>query len=109
MIRGILGGKIGPTIAEATVTALEKSLRKPRAVMAFTSMRPRPPTSASAAPLMPEKIRLAKMFTCASPPGTRPTSVSANLKIRSVTPAWFIRLPTKMKTGTATRGKESSA
>ena len=49
------------------------------------------------------------MFTWASPPGARPTSVLANRKITSVTPAWFIRFPTKMKIGTATRGNESSA
>ena len=105
----MLGGKIGPTTADAAVTAPAKGAEKPRFRIAAISMRPRPPTSASAAPDMPEKIRLEKMFTCASPPGSRPTSVSAKRKMRSVMPAEFIRLPTKMKIGTATNGKLSSA
>ena len=58
MMSGMLGGKIGPTTAEAQVSAAENAGVKPRAVIARTSMRPRPPISASAAPLMPEKIRL---------------------------------------------------
>ena len=49
------------------------------------------------------------MFTCASPPYSRLTSTSANRKSFSVIPAAFIRLPTKMNTGTATSGKLSSA
>ena len=106
---GMLGGKIGPTTAEAPVTAAENGAEKPFFFIAAISILPSPPTSASAAPDMPEKIRLEKMLTCARPPGARPTSVSANRKMRSVMPAEFIRLPTKMKIGTATSGKESSA
>ena len=101
MTRGILGGKIGPTVADAAVTAEAKAPEKPFSFMARISICPRPPTSASAAPDIPEKIRLAKMLTCARPPGNRPTRVSANLNMRLVTPEEFIRLPTKMKTGTA--------
>jgi hypothetical protein len=77
--------------------------------MARISMRPRPPISASAAPDVPENTSEPMTLTWARPPGTRPPSVLAKRKMWLVMPAWFIRLPTKMKTGTATRGKESSA
>ncbi len=63
MMSGIEGGKIGPTMAEAPVTAAENGSEKPRSFMALISMRPSPPTSASAAPETPEKIRLATMLT----------------------------------------------
>ena len=109
MIRGMLGGKIGPTIADAAVTAPENSFVNPRSRIASISIFPRPPISASAAPEIPEKIRLAKMLTCANPPGKRPTVVPANEKIRRLIPAEFIKLPTRMNTGTATSGNESSA
>ena len=77
MMSGIEGGKIGPTIAEAQVSAPANSRLKPCEAIALISMRPSPPMSASAAPLMPEKIRLPTMLTCASPPWTRPTRVVA--------------------------------
>ena len=77
MMSGIEGGKIGPMIAEEPVTAAAKGTLKPFLRISSISMRPRPPMSASAEPDMPEKIRLPKMFTCASPPGRRPTAVSA--------------------------------
>ena len=77
MMSGMLGGKIGPTIAEAEVTAAAKGALKPFWRMASISMRPMPPMSASAEPDMPAKIRLPKMLTCASPPGRRPQAVSA--------------------------------
>jgi hypothetical protein len=72
---GIEGGKIGPSVAEAPVTAPANAGSKPRFFMASISIRPSPPMSASAAPDMPEKTRLPKTLTCASPPGMRPTSV----------------------------------
>ena len=49
------------------------------------------------------------MFTCASPPCRRPTITSANRNSFSVIPAAFIRLPTKMNTGTATSGRNAGA
>ena len=76
---GIDGGKIGPTIADELVTAAAKAGEKPLLRIASISMRPMPPMSASAEPDMPAKIMLPKMFTCARPPGIRPTAVSANL------------------------------
>lgn len=79
MINGIEGGKIGPTMAEELVTAAAKAGLKPFLRMASISMRPMPPMSASADPDIPANIMLPKMFTCASPPGMRPTAVSANL------------------------------
>ena len=77
MITGIDGGKIGPTIAEAPVSAAANGTGKPSSFIALISMRPMPPTSASAAPETPEKMRLPTMLTCASPPGRRPDSVLA--------------------------------
>ena len=59
------------------MTAAANGTLKPFARIASISMRPMPPMSASAEPDMPEKIRLPKMFTCARPPGSRPTAVSA--------------------------------
>ena len=79
MISGMLGGKMGPTIADEQVTAQAKAGLKPLSRIASISMRPMPPMSASAEPDMPENTRLPKMFTCASPPGRRLTAVSANL------------------------------
>ena len=76
-ISGMLGGKIGPTMAEAEVTALAKAGLKPLDFMASISMRPMPPMSAKAEPDMPANTRLPKMLTCARPPGNRPTAVSA--------------------------------
>ncbi len=77
MISGIDGGKIGPTIAEELVTAAANGIENPLDFIASISMRPMPPMSASADPDMPAKIRLPKMLTCARPPGSRPTAVSA--------------------------------
>ena len=75
MMIGIEGGKIGPTIADAPVSAAANGTGKPSSFMALISILPMPPTSASAAPDTPEKIRLPTMLTCASPPGRRPASV----------------------------------
>jgi hypothetical protein len=63
MMSGMLGGKIGPTIADAHVRAPANSRLKPWELMALISILPRPPTSARAAPLIPEKIRLPTMLT----------------------------------------------
>src|SRR5918997_1169893 len=71
MISGIEGGKIGPTMAEAQVSAPANSRLKPCESMALTSMRPSPPMSAKAAPLIPEKMRLPTMLTWARPSWTR--------------------------------------
>ena len=68
MTRGILGGKIGPTVAEAAVTAAANELENPRSFIAAISIFPSPPTSARAAPDIPEKIRLAKIFKALSNP-----------------------------------------
>ena len=78
MMSGIDGGKIGPTIADELVTAAANAGEKPLLRIASISMRPMPPMSASAEPDMPANTRLPKMFTWASPPGSRPTAVSAN-------------------------------
>ncbi len=65
------------------------------------TIRPGPDASATALPLMPEKIRLVTTFTCASPPGRWPTIAEPNASRRSMTPLAFMMLATKMNIGTA--------
>ncbi len=60
-----------------------------------------------AVPLMPAKITEASTLTCPNPPRSQPTSAIAKLKMRVVMPALFIRLPARMKNGTASSGKLS--
>ena len=79
MIKGMLGGNMGPMMAEEHVTAHANGTLKPFSRIASISIRPNPPMSANAEPEMPEKTKLPKIFTCAKPPGNRPTAVSANL------------------------------
>ena len=50
---------------------------------------------------MPEKIRLAKMLTCASPPWMWPTRALAMAMIRSVSLQAFISSPARKKNGIA--------
>ena len=69
--------------------------------IASTSSLPGPAASASAEPLMPEKITLARMLTWASPPRKRPTSMSAKPYMRSVRLAAFMISAARMKSGTA--------
>jgi len=59
--------------------------------------------SATALPLMPEKIRLVTTLTCARPPGRWPTMAPPKAKRRPITPLAFITLATKMNIGTAIR------
>ena len=54
---------------------------------------------------MPEKITLARMLTCASPPLNRPTSMSAKPYIRSVSCEAFMISAARMKSGTASSTK----
>jgi hypothetical protein len=101
MTMGILGGMIGPMVEDAAVIAAENPMSKPSSRMALISMVPRPPASAMAAPDMPAKIMLARTLAWPSPPGMCPTRAEAKRKSRRVTPPVFIRLPARMKNGTA--------
>ena len=60
-----------------------------------------------AVPLMPEKMTEAVTLTWPRPPRSQPTSALAIAKMRFVMPALFIRLPARMKKGTASKGKLS--
>jgi len=62
MTMGILGGKMGPMVAEAAVTATLNSVSYPPSFMALSSIWPRPAASTTAAPDIPEKIRLATVL-----------------------------------------------
>ncbi len=55
---------------------------------------------------MPAKMTLAPTFTWPRPPCIQPTVARAKEKMRVVMPAEFIRLPARMKNGTAISGKE---
>ena len=59
IIKGMLGGMIGPIVDEAAVTAAEKSASYPSSTIALISIGPTPALSATADPLIPEKIILA--------------------------------------------------
>jgi hypothetical protein len=98
----MLGGMIGPSVALATTTAPAK----PRVYSGFFSIclmvtRPGPAASAIALPLMPEKITLTRMSTCARPPRIRPTRMRQKSKIRSLTVPAFMMLAANTNSGTA--------
>ena len=101
------GGMMGPTMAEAAVTAAEKAGSKPRRRISRISTVPRPAASACATPDMPAKTRLAATLTCARPPRMWPTSAIANSKIREAMPPEFSRLPASTNSGMASSGKLS--
>ena len=93
---------IGPSVALATTTAPAK----PRVYSGFLSIwrivtRPGPAASAIALPLMPEKITLTRMSTCASPPRMRPTRMRQKSNRRSLTVPAFMMLAAKTNSGTA--------
>jgi hypothetical protein len=77
MTIGIDGGTSGPMMQEAQVSAPAYSTGYPSSFIALISRMPRPPASAMAEPDMPEKIRLPRTFTWASPPVKCPTSAFA--------------------------------
>src|SRR5688572_20534506 len=104
---GMLGGMMGPTTADEAVTAATKARSYLASSMAFTSMAPMPATSATADPLMPEKIMLPTTLTWPRPPRTCPTRLSAKRKMRMVIWLVFRSSADRMKNGTAMSRKES--
>jgi hypothetical protein len=62
MTMGTLGGKIGPIVVEAAVTAALKSASYPFCFIASISICPSPAASEVAVPDIPANNRLAKMF-----------------------------------------------
>ena len=99
------GGITGPMVEEPAVMPALKRWGKPASSMAFISIMPRPAASATAAPDMPEKMTEETMLTWPRPPGQWPTMALAKLKIRSVIPPVFMRLPARMKNGMASMVK----
>ena len=95
-----------PDQLRLTVAAETTAPAKPGEYSGFLSIwrmvtRPGPAASAMALPLMPEKITLTKMSTCASPPRMRPTRIRQKSKIRSLTVPAFMMLAANTKSGTA--------
>ena len=72
--------------------------------IAAISITPSPAASATAEPDIPAKIMLPSTLTWARPPRARPTSSCVKSKMRCVIPPVLIRLPAKMKNGTASSG-----
>ena len=58
---------------------------------------------------MPPMSALRTMATCASPPASQPVKSRANSSSRCVMPVVFIRLPARMKNGTASSGNDCVA
>ena len=105
MMSGIEGGIIGPMVAEAAVTATEKSSGYFDCRIARISIWPMPIASATAEPDMPEKMIEAAMLTWPSPPRQWPTRRCEKSKMRSVMPPVFMIRPARMKNGMASSGK----
>ena len=93
---------MGPSVALATTTAPAKPGVYP-GLLSICRMvtRPGPAASASALPLMPEKITLTRISTCARPPRMRPTNTRQKSKMRSLTVPAFMMLAAKTNSGTA--------
>ena len=86
MTNGMLGGKIGPMVADATVMAAAYSAGYPWSSMDLISIFPKEALSAMAEPEIPAKTTLATTLACPNAPGMLPTMALAKRKIRSVTP-----------------------
>ena len=71
------------------------------------STLPSAAASATAEPEILEKNMLDSVVVIARPPRTNPTRLAAKSTRRFEIPAWFMRAPAKMKSGTATMGKLS--
>ena len=92
---------MGPSVALAITTAPAK----PGVYSGFFSIsrmvtKPGPAASAIALPLMPEKITLTTISTCARPPRIRPTRMRQKSKMRSLTVPAFMRLAANTNMGT---------
>ena len=73
--------------------------------MAGISSDPTVAVSATTEPFIPAKNMLTRMFTCASPPRTRPISRRLSSTSRSVMVALVISSPVSMKKGIAVSGR----
>jgi hypothetical protein len=74
--------------------------------MAGPSRRDSIAASATAEPEMPPIRALRTIETWARPPIIQPVSRRAKISSRSVMPVMFIRLPARMKNGTASSGND---
>jgi len=88
-------------VALAAVMAQLKPSSYPYFRIASISIMPSPEASATAEPVMPEKMKEATTLTWPIPPLKRPTKPMANSKRRSVTFPVFITFAVNMKSGTA--------
>jgi hypothetical protein len=95
-------------VAEAEVTAAEKSSGYPFFLMAGIRMLPKAAASATADPDISAKNMEVTIFTMASPPRINPTrALAKSINLREI-PAEFIKLPVRTKRGMAKRGKLSA-
>ena len=93
---------IGAIVADAAVSAAAKPGRKPPTSRIMRSeTRPGPAASATALPLIEEKITATTTVTWPSPPRKRPTTRSAARHSRSLIVPAFITFAARMNIGTA--------
>ena len=102
IIRGRLGGIMGPMEADAQVRAVAYSLSYPCSVIISISIGPNAATSATAEPVTPANIMEATIFICAIPPLNLPTHTFAKWIILPRLPPLSIIFPASMNRGIAT-------
>jgi hypothetical protein len=108
MIMGILGGMMMAWVAEADVTAAEKSAGYPFLLMAGIRIDPNAAASATAEPEISAKNMEATMLTMAKPPLMKPTRALQKLINLTERPAVFMSWPARMNSGMAINGKLSA-
>ena len=100
---------MGPIVAVAAVIAAAyPRVYLPLLTIISIMSFPTPAASATADPLMPEKIKLATTLTCPMPPRNRPTRAMQNLSNRSDIAPAFIILAETINNGTASKRKPSN-
>ncbi len=95
-------------MAEADVTAAEKSAGYPFFFMAGMRIDPNAAASATAEPEISAKNIEATMLTMAKPPRIKPTRALQKLINLTERPAVFMSCPARMNSGMAIRGKLSA-
>ena len=101
------GGIRIPIPHAADTIAVARARLYPFAVNCGTMIPPIAAASAEVEPDTPEKNISAMTTTCPSPPGRCPTSDRASVTSRRLIPPTSMRKPARMKSGTASMGKES--
>jgi hypothetical protein len=103
---GIEGGRIGPMTEDTALSAAAKAgLYLPSLVIMACISLPEPAASAKAEPDMLANTMLCKTFTCASPPGKRPTMALQKRSSRSRMLPELMIVAARMNSGMASSRK----